>query len=577
MAGTDVAGFQAVGANASAPFTLKLHRGEGMVLLGMNWRSGQPPDDFVGFAIEYREPASDRFWPVSNRLSFARPDGSAEPKPSSSLRSPIQKFRWVHFPWDASQSGAYTYRVTPVFMDDRDELSRGPAQEADIELRRETYPGHLDVGFTRGFVSSQAFVDDYGAAAIPTLLPPSSTAKSLDFVGTNPRAAQAYGWMGFQARQAILGVLDRAIADKKAKVRAIAYDLDEPEVVSRLEQLGHRLQVIIDDSGAHGASGSAENEAATRLAASAGASNVARQHMGNLQHDKIIVVTGPRGWTAVCGSTNFSWRGFFVQNNNAVVVHGRGPVGAFADAFDEFWSIHDDDAATFGGSPCAVWRDLGLAGIDAKVTFSPHAVGNAVLADIATDIEQHTTSSLFYSLAFLYQTEGPIKRAIEKVTADDRRFVYGISDEPVGGLEVQTPGGNRAVVSPAALRGKLPAPFKAEPTGGKGIRMHHKFVVIDVDEPTARVYFGSYNFSSAADRDNGENLLLVRDRRVATAYMVEAVRIFDHYEFRLAQEHAHTHAEALLLARPPRTPGEVAWFAEDWVDPAKIKDRLLFA
>ena len=45
--------------------------------------------------------------------------------------------------------------------------------------------------------------------------------------------------------------------------------------------------------------------------------------------------------------------------------------------------------------------------------------------------------------------------------------------------------------------------------------MHHKFVVIDFDKPTARVYMGSYNFSTPADTKNGENLLLIRDRRIA--------------------------------------------------------------
>ena len=46
-------------------------------------------------------------------------------------------------------------------MNDRGELSYGEAQEAAIELRRETYPGKLNVTYTRGFVSSQAFVDRY--------------------------------------------------------------------------------------------------------------------------------------------------------------------------------------------------------------------------------------------------------------------------------------------------------------------------------------------------------------------------------------------------------------------------------
>jgi len=49
-------GFQLTGQNAAALFTLKVHRGDGMALLAMNWRSGQPPESFVGFAIEYKEP-----------------------------------------------------------------------------------------------------------------------------------------------------------------------------------------------------------------------------------------------------------------------------------------------------------------------------------------------------------------------------------------------------------------------------------------------------------------------------------------------------------------------------------------
>ena len=129
--------------------------------------------------------------------------------------------------------------------------------------------------------------------------------------------------MGFEARSAILEVLDQAIADKKAQVRVVAYDLNEPEVVSRLEKLGQRLKIIIDDSEDHGEPDSGETQAAERLSASAGADNVKRQHMCNLQHNKTIVVDGPKVQTVVCGSTNFSWRGFFVQSNNAMVLQGQ--------------------------------------------------------------------------------------------------------------------------------------------------------------------------------------------------------------------------------------------------------------
>lgn len=566
--------FSVSGHNTAAAFTLKLHRGDGMTLIAMNWKDGTPPQDFVGFAIEYEEPDGAKFYPLKNRLGFAGAGGKTNPNILSTRLSPIQKFRWVHFPRRADMPGGFVYRVTPVFMNDKDELSYGEAQEASIELRRETYPGQLDVAYTRGFVSSQAFVDEYESKGPISTLLPATADQGLTFVPTHPLARQALVWMGFQARQRILDVLDGAVADGGAQVRVVAYDLSEPNVVARLEQLGPRLRIIIDDEGDHGKAGSAENEAEKRLVAKG--CTVKRQHMGNLQHNKTIVVDGPAGQRAVCGSTNFSWRGFYVQSNNAMILEGASAIKPFADVFDDYWS--KETPALFGPTVSASqWAPFGLTGIDASVTFSPHAASNARLKSVADDIGNHTKSCLFYSLAFLYQTPGPLLDAIKKVSLDNDIFVYGISDRKVGGLDLQRPNTNVTPVYPSALAKGLPEPFKAEPTGGGGIRMHHKYVVVDFDKPTARVYLGSYNFSTAADTQNGENLVLVRDRRVVVSYMIQALTLFDHYHFRVSQKEARKEKKKLQLAKPPRQAEEKPWWDEDFTDPHKIRDRELFS
>ena len=548
-----------------------------MVLLAMNWKQANPPDDFVGFAIEYREPGTERFWPLRNRLTFPGLDSASDPNIRSTLRSPIQKFRWVHFPLNADLQGAFTYRVTPVFMNGQDVLTLGDPQQLDIELSRETYPGKLNVAFTRGFVSSQAFVDRYGGnEAIPKLIPADADA-GLTFKPTHPKANDAYEWMGFEARRAILGLLDEALADEQAQVRVVAYELNLPELVDRLKRLGPRLKVIIDDSDKHGLATSAESQAANILAGSAGAENVRRQHVGQLQHNKTIVVDGPLVKAAVCGSTNMSWRGFYVQSNNAVAVRGARAIRPFAAAFNNYWE-HGSAAAEFGDTGSAEWTRLGLRGVDAKVAFSPHSATNALLASIADDVSSHTTSNLLYSLAFLYQTPGAIQDAIKSVMANDKLFVYGMSDRKVGGLDVQLPDGTVAPVYPSQLAGKdVPEPFKSEPSGGKGIRMHHKFVVVDFDRPTARVYLGSYNFSTTADTKNGENLALIHDRRIAVSYMVQALSLFDHYYFRVLQMNAKNKKKNLELKLPPRKPGELPWWTEDYTDRRKIRDRELFS
>jgi phosphatidylserine/phosphatidylglycerophosphate/cardiolipin synthase-like enzyme len=565
--------FQVLGKNANAPFTLKVHRGDGMALLAMNWRSGKPPLDFVGFAIEYREPNGDRFFPLLNRIAFRDKNGKIQPGQRSTREAPIQKFRWVHFPRNAEIEGPFTYRVTPVFMNNEDQLLFGEVQDVDIELRRETYPGKLNVTFTRGFVSSQAFVDRYQAFGPISKLLPAKAADGLKFKPTHRKTKEALEWMGFEARSAIFELLDQAIADKKAQVRVVAYDLSEGAFVQRLRSLGKRLKIIIDDSGDHGETGSGENQAADILTQSAGEENVLRQHCKNLQHNKLIVVNGPKVKACVYGSTNFSWRGYYVQANNAVILHGAKAIQPALQAFENYWNLTPNK---FSDSDSARPSSLGISGVKAELTFSPHSASNAVLAKIAKDVD-NTKSALFFSLAFLFQTEGPIREAIKNAIKSKKLFVYGMSDKKIGGLDLLKPNGNIAPVYPAALSKNVPLPFSAEPTGGGGTRMHHKFIIIDFDKPNAKVYLGSYNFSSPADVANGENLLMIRDRRIAVSYMVEALRLFDSYHLRVAQTEAKKAREELALTKPPRKPGEKPWWEAYYTDGRKIRDRELFS
>src|SRR4051794_3430880 len=105
-----------MGGVAAAPFTLKVHRGEGMVLLAMNWKGGQPPANFVGFSIEYRRPQTAPFGAVKNRLHFPGKSialkAGKPPEQYPSTEAPFQTFRWVHFPRIADVEGQFTYRVT---------------------------------------------------------------------------------------------------------------------------------------------------------------------------------------------------------------------------------------------------------------------------------------------------------------------------------------------------------------------------------------------------------------------------------------------------------------------------------
>jgi phosphatidylserine/phosphatidylglycerophosphate/cardiolipin synthase-like enzyme len=88
---------------------------------------------------------------------------------------------------------------------------------------------------------------------------------------------------------------------------------------------------------------------------------------------------------------------------------------------------------------------------------------------------------------------------------------------------------------------------------------------------------GSYNFSSSADLKNGENVLVIRDRKVAVSYMIQALAMFDHYEFRDAQAKAKEANTELYLKRPPSKKSEKPWWKEDYTDARKKLDRELFS
>ena len=585
------------GGVAAAPFTLKIHRGEGMVLLAMDWKTGMPPRDFVGFSIEYQRPQTTTFWAVKNRLHFPGKSKPLKPKEPPeqypSTDAPFQTFRWVHFPRIADVEGQFTYRVTPQFMDGNGVMTPGTAQEASLAIYSETDPGKINIAFTRGYVASQAFVDKFqGEEGFGKLIPKSAD-EGNEFVPTHPKRAAAYRWMGFEARERIVQLLKEAIADG-ADVRVVAFELNLPELIELFAKIGPRLKIILDDSKStstnaagikvtkdKGASDSAESKAAAVLAA-AGA-QICRQHMGKLQHNKMIVVDGPTVKKVVLGSTNFSWRGFYVQSNNAVIVTGKGIVDQQIKAFDSYW---EKTAGKFSASASADWLPLQVAGLDAKISMCPHATPHSTQKGIADDMAL-AQSSLFYSLAFLGITGGDVKQAVQDATDRNDLFVYGVSDTSAG-ITLHQTDGKAAPVAFAALSKGLPEPFRSEASGGKGVKMHHKFVVIDFDKPTARVYTGSYNFSATADLKNGENLLLIKDRRIATAYMVEALRIFDAYQFRVSFKKPKPQPAAVPgapppkpkkkeLALPPQTPADKPWWDKFWTVTVKARDRKMFA
>ncbi|MGW4340868.1 phospholipase D-like domain-containing protein [Rhodococcus koreensis] len=570
-------------------FTCKAWRGERMNLLGFD--VAHPEPDLVGFSIEVKSPRTRDFTPLRNRIAFSYPQGAAVEvtgdRQFSSIDAPFQKFRWVHFPAQPVD-GTYTYRVTKQHMPADDQLVAGTQLTVDIESRAVTYDGLVDVGFTRNFASSQAYREQFENST--DVIPPEGI-DGLKFEKStlkNDRGESVYSWLGFEAHDLLFDFLERAHADAGLTLDVMAYDLNERDVVAAIKSFGPRLRAIVDDSSGsdnpHRAPDSAETRSADRFAA-AGA-QVKRTHFHNLQHNKVFITRRDgEPESVLCGSTNFTYRGLYIQANNMLVFRSAGVArtfGAMFDlAFDNPGKLRDDDFA----KPWHAVHSDGKPTI--QLCFSPHRETDLSLNPIRAAVDQ-ATSSVLYSVAFLSQmTKGPTVEAFRRLM-DRPIFSYGTVDKR-GNLELRKPDGSVGLVDFAFLAKKAPEPFKSEWSGGKGRNVHHKFVVTDFSLPTAKVFTGSSNFSPSGEASNGDHLLMIEDQKVATAYAIEAVRVFDHLQFRNRMRAAFgSNARRLATATTPRvitlqkptaiSGADGAWF-DRFYDPQKqaLRDRVLFS
>src|ERR1700730_728992 len=143
--------------------------------------------------------------------------------------------------------------------------------------------------FTRGYISSQAYADRFKNAPIRP-----AGDKTPDF-DTKPYQAQ-YEWLGAGAREALFGFIDDCRKDKSCKVDVFAYDLDEPDVVAAICEIGKdkRLRAVLDNAPLH--TGKAvEVRAAQLIKQATGSNNVVQGHFSRFQHNKVFIKRNASG------------------------------------------------------------------------------------------------------------------------------------------------------------------------------------------------------------------------------------------------------------------------------------------
>ena len=130
------------------------------------------------------------------------------------------------------------------------------------------------------------------------------------------------------------------------------------------------------------------------------------------------------------------------------------------------------------------------------------------------------------------KNSGPIFKVLRDLHKDPKVFTYGISDNPEGIVLYKPSAKTGVLVTGKPAGDQLPPPFNQEVNIGLGHQIHHKFIVCGFNTVDPVVYCGSSNLALLGEEQNGDNLITIHDKDIATAFALEALALVDHFHFR---------------------------------------------
>jgi phosphatidylserine/phosphatidylglycerophosphate/cardiolipin synthase-like enzyme len=215
-----------------------------------------------------------------------------------------------------------------------------------------------------------------------------------------------------------------------------------------------------------------------------------------LMHNKFWIFDQQVVWT---GSTNITVNGIFKQNNNVIVIRSAEIAYIYEREFQEMWN------GQFGPrAPSTVnnqWAILDGTPIQVLFSAEDKAVGNLIAL-----VNDAKSSIRFLAFSF---TDYPLAQAmIDRAKAGvDLKGVYETFGSNSIGSELKT-----FLCAGMSVR-----------QDGNGSFLHHKLIIID----NTIVATGSLNYSSSADDENDENVMIIDNPEIAALYLQEFDKLWN--------------------------------------------------
>jgi hypothetical protein len=511
-----------------------------MVLLAFDWPDAPNHSDFLGFSIT-RTGSKSGAYVLRNRLTFK---GPAEDGDVPSTAAPIQKFMW----WDAgvraSSGESYDYKVTPVLgTPDNLRMQDASAGTVHIEL-----PSNIenDIGtwFNRAVVSSQAFSTLLKSMNLDPAVPASQLSQEQEL----PLRA----WLA----DGLEKIVPQFLSTQKKIEGAIYHLTDKFWVIPTLEKSNNSIELVYDSHLLYGGKGKPKkpspNQDAINTLKDKKNVKFEPRDKTSIMHDKFLVRVGgsDKAEQVLCGSANFTPEGFSSQAN---LLHTFNSPD-LANLFLARKRLIQDNPSVVATAQKADWSTpvkVGDASI--RVFFSPEPKNKQVSIDTVIETIGKATSSVVFCL--YDPTDLQLLNACFKV-GDSGKMMFGLVNHILAQDPQLDPSKrvlpaeisiyhrsrkNHDVLDAESFGRDTPQGFLAEWKAFPGedgknyapVIIHHKFIVIDGETGSPRIYSGSANMSNNSVHRNDEALLEITEiKSLAQLYLAEFMRLYENYRAR---------------------------------------------
>ena len=300
-------------------------------------------------------------------------------------------------------------------------------------------------------------------------------------------------WQG-----SIEGRLIEKINAAQASIHIASFEFDLTPVAEALiaaKQRGVDVRWVTDDE--HGLEADVEpGQGQFAMLQDAGI-EVRSDTRSALMHNKFWIFDGQIVWT---GSTNITENGIFDQDNNTVVIQSPELAAIYEREFQEMWD------GKFGpSSPSTLDQQIAMVnGSRIVVVFTSEdpALENAIIPIV----KSATKSVRFLTFSF---TDFPLADAMSQ------RWKAGVD---VAGVFEKFGSETEA----SELRTLMCRSVPVKQDGNSGF-LHHKLIVVD----ERIVITGSMNYSTNAEENNDENVIIIDNAEIARLYLQEFERVWN--------------------------------------------------